>query len=204
MNTSANPPEPTVCDTTALRYFAIVDQFGVLARALGGRVSTPRQVFDDEDDMDTPGALISELGASERYHRRRSARGIEATDKWSRLRALRKRDDIDILDLTREEEASYVDSRSAGLARSYGLVTPLGPGEAAVIAIAEHRRWRAVIDEYAGRSILNDRSPGHSVVTTRDLVRIAAAQGYISSPDAETVYTDMLAEGYRGPQTLWS
>jgi predicted nucleic acid-binding protein len=203
LNTSANPPEPTVCDTTTLRYFTIIGQFDLLARALGGRVSTPRQVFDDEDDVDTPGVLVSELGASERYYRRRSVRGIEATDKWSRLRALRQRDDIEILDLTDDEEASYVDLRSAELARSYGLAGPLGPGEAAVIAIADRRRWRAAIDEHAGRSILNDRSPGHPVVTTRDLVRIAATRGFISSPEAEIVYTDMLAEGFRGPQTLW-
>jgi predicted nucleic acid-binding protein len=203
LNSSANPPEPTVCDTTALRYFAIVDQFDLLSRALSGKVSTPRQVFDDEDDVDTPGVLVSELGASERYHRRRSVRGIEATDKWSRLRALRQRDDIEILDLTDDEEATYVALRSTDLARAYGLAGPLGPGEAAVIAIADHRRWRAAIDEHAGRSILNDRSPGHSIVTTRDLVRIAATEGFITSPEAEIVYTDMLAEGYRGPQTLW-
>jgi predicted nucleic acid-binding protein len=203
LNTSANPPEPTVCDTTALRYFAIVGQFDLLARVLGGRVSTPRQVFDDEDDVDTPRALVSELGASERYHRLRSVRGTEATDKWSRLRALRQRNDIEILDLTDDEESTYVELTSADLARSYGLAGPLGPGEAAVIAIADHRRWRAAIDEYAGRSILNDRSPGHSVVTTRDLVRIAATEGFITSPEAEIVYTDMLADGYHGPQTLW-
>jgi predicted nucleic acid-binding protein len=203
LSTSTNPLEPTVCDTTALRYFTIVEQFDLLACALGGRVSTPRQVFDDEDDVDTPGTLVSELGASERYHRRRSILGTEATDKWSRLRALRQRDDIEILDLTEDEEATYVELRSADLARSYGLAGTLGPGEAAVIAIADHRRWRAAIDEQAGRSILNDRSPGHPVVTTRDLVRIAATEGFISSPEAEIVYTDMLAEGYRGPQTLW-
>jgi predicted nucleic acid-binding protein len=204
LSTSANPPEPTVCDTTALRYFAIVDQFDLLARALGGTVSTPRQVFDDEDDVDTPGVLVSELGNSERYHRRRSAHGIEATDKWSRLRALRQRDDIEIIDLTDDEEAAYLELRSPDLTRSYGLAGPLGPGEAAVIAIADQRRWRAVIDEWAGRSILNNRSPDHSVVTTRDLIRVAATAGFISSPEAEIVYTDMLAEGYRGPQTLWS
>jgi len=203
LNTSANPPEPTVCDTTALRHFAIVGQFDLLVRALGGSVLTPRQVFDDEDEVDTPGVLVSELGASERYHRRRSARGAEATDKWSRLRALRQRNDIEILDLTGDEESTYAELRSADLARRYGLGGPLGPGEAAVIAIADHRRWRAAIDEHAGRSILDDRSPGHLVVTTRDLVRIAATGGFMSSPEAEIVYTDMLAEGYRGPQTLW-
>jgi predicted nucleic acid-binding protein len=203
LSTSANPPDSTVCDTTALRYFALVGQFDLLAQALGGRVSTPRQVFDDEDDVDTPGVLVSELGASERYHQRRSVRGLEATDKWSRLRALRQRRDIEILDLTEDEEADYLALRSANVVRNYGLAGPLGPGEAAVIAVADHRRWRAAIDEHAGRSILNDRSPGHAVVTTRDLIRIAAAEGFISSPEAEIVYSDMLAEGYRGPLTLW-
>jgi predicted nucleic acid-binding protein len=203
--TSASPPEPTVCDTTALRHFAIISQFDLLVRTLGGTVRTPRQVFDDEDDVDTPGVLVSELGASERYYRSRSVRDPEATDKWSRLRSLRQRNDIEILDLSNEngEESTYAELTSAGLARRYGLAAPLGPGEAAVIAIATHRRMRAAIDEHAGRSILHDRSPGHSVVTTRDLVRAAAANGFIESPEAEIIYTDMLAEGYRGPQSLW-
>jgi predicted nucleic acid-binding protein len=192
-----------VCDTTALRHFALVNRFDLLVRAVGGRVLTPRQVFDDEDDVDTPGVLVSELGASERYHRLRSARGAEATDRWSRLRALRRRDDIEILDLAGGEETAYAELTSAALARGYGLAVPLGPGEAAVITIATHRDMRAALDEYAGRSILDDRSPGHPVVTTRDLVRIAASAGFIASPEAEIVYADMLAEGYRGPQSLW-
>jgi len=192
-----------VCDTTALRYFALVGQFDLLVLAVGGRVLTPRTVFDDEDDVDTPGVLVSELGASERYHRLRSARGAEATDRWNRLRGLRRRDDIEILDLAGDEEAAYAELTSVDLARRYGLAVPLGPGEAAVITIATHRNMRAALDEYAGRSILDDRSPGHPVVTTRDLVRIAAASGLMARTEAEIVYADMLAEGYRGPQSLW-
>jgi predicted nucleic acid-binding protein len=161
-------------------------------------------VYDDEDDVDMPGVLVSELGASERYYRRQSAYDPEATDQWSRLRALRQRKDIEILDLAEDEEATYAELRSRTLARRYGLAVPLGPGEAAVIAIACHRRMRAALDEHAGRYVLTDRSPGHDVVTTRDLVRAATAIELISSPKAEIIYADMLAMGYRGPQALWS
>jgi predicted nucleic acid-binding protein len=192
-----------VCDTTPLRYFAIVGQFNLLAKTLGGTVFTPRQVFDDQDGVDTPGVLVSELGMSERHYQRRSARGEpEATDKWSRLRALRQRDDIEILDLTGDEEGTYAELRSTDLARRYGLATPLGPGEAAVIAIASHRHMRAALDERAGTSILLDRSPGHSVVTTSDLLRAAAGE-FIESPEAEMIYTDILAAGFDGQQSLW-
>ena len=95
LTSSASPPERTVCDTTALRHFALVGEFDLLARILGGVVRTPRLVFDDADDVDTPGAFVSELGASERYHRRLSSRQSDATERWSRLRALRKRRDIE-------------------------------------------------------------------------------------------------------------
>lgn len=186
-----------------MRHFAIVGQFDLLVSTLGGRVYTPRQVFDDEDDVDSPGVLVSELGASERYHRQRSARDAEATDKWSRLRALRQRSDIAILDMSEDEEVTYAELTSVILAASYGLAGSLGPGEAAVIALASHRGMRAAIDEHAGRSILMDRSPHCQVVTTRDLVRAAAAGGFVESPEAEIIYADMLAAGYRGPQTLW-
>lgn len=206
MATSVSPPEPTVCDTTPLRHFAIVNQIDLLVQTLGGRVFTPRQVFDDEDDVDTPGVLVSELGASERYYRRRSALEPEASDKWSRLRSLRQRNDIEILDISPDddEEATYAELTSADLARRYGLAAPLGPGEAAVITIVTHRGMRAALDEYAGRNILADRVPGHATVTTRELIRIAVYDEHINSPEAEIIYSDMLAEGYRGPQSLWS
>jgi predicted nucleic acid-binding protein len=180
-----------------------VGQFDLLVAALGGTVRTPRQVFDPDDAVDEPFALVSELGNSERHFRRRS-HDPEAMDRWSRLRSLRQRDDIDVVDLEADEEASYTELVSAEFARQNRLAAPLGKGEAAVIAIAENRGDRAVIDEHVGRRILEDRSPGHGVLTTREVLRVAVTeQDLVSSAEAQIIYADMLADGYRGPENLW-
>lgn len=165
-------------------------------------LTAPRQVFDDNDDVDMTGTLVSEIGASERFFRHRSRRAPEAVDKWSRLKVLRQRTDITIVDLSEREELTYTELRSPELALSRGLVQAFGPGEAAVMAIAQHRGTRAVIDEYAGRALLQERSPGQVVLTTRDVLRLATPD-LISSPEAEIIYADILAEGYRGPSSLW-
>lgn len=159
-------------------------------------------MFDPDDRVDDPGALVSEIGGSERYFRRRSSRGdAEATDKWSRLRGIRQRDDIEVVDLTDDEDRSYTELTSSVFARAHGR---LGPGEAAVIAVAEHRGLRAVMDDGPARRALNERSPGHDVMTTRDILRVAVTEDeLISSAEAQLVYDDMLADGYRGPHSLW-
>lgn len=186
-----------------MRYFALVGQFDLLAGALGSTVRVPRQVFDPDDDVDTLGALVSEIGNSERHFRSRSRRDPEATEKWSRLRQLRQRTDIEVLDLSEAEDKAYTDLRSLAFSRAHGLGAPLGTGEAAVIAIVEHRGYRAVIDDGAARRVLKERSPGHEVMTTREVLRVAATQRVIDSLGARLVYDDMLAEGYRGPVELW-
>jgi predicted nucleic acid-binding protein len=186
-----------------VRYFTIVGQFDVLVGALGPPVRVPRQVFDPDDEVDTLGALVSEIGSSERHFRSRSRRDPESTEKWSRLLVLRQRTDIEVLDLTDEEDEAYTELRSAVFTRAHGLAAPLGKGEAAVIAIAEHRGFRAVMDDGPARRVLNERSPGHEIMTTRDVLRVAASEQVIDSAEAQLVYDDMLAEGYRGPDQLW-
>jgi hypothetical protein len=200
--TSTSPPEPALCDTTPLRYFAIVGQFDLLVSTLGAPLHAPRQVFDPDDRIDELGSLVSEIGDSERHYMRRQARSPEATDNWSRLRAIRQRQDIITIDLTDEEDAAYTELRSQTFTRSHALAAPLGRGEAAVIAIAEARNQRVVMDDGPARRILNERSPGHQIMTTRDALRAAAGRA-VESPEAEIIYSDMLAAGYRGPPSLW-
>lgn len=182
----------------------MVGQFDLLIGALGGALRTPRQVFDPEDDLDRPGPLVSEIGNSERYFRRRSAGDVEVTQKWNNLRSIRVREDIEVLDLTDEEEGAYTELTSLAFTRVQGLAAPLGRGEAAVMAIAENREYAVVMDDGPARRVLNERSPGHEVMTTRQVLRLAVAKELIDSASAQLVYIDMLAEGFRGPTALWS
>lgn len=203
MNTSPLQREGIICNTTPVRYFAIVARLDLLARACGGRLTVPRIVFDPEEDPDVrPASLLSEIGQSERYWAVRSHSG-DALEVLSRLRSLRSRHDVDAIDLD-AELAIFAEVSSRQFARQIGLAAPLGRGEAAVIAIAESRDWTAVIDDWAGRESLALRAPAVEVLTTRELLRAAAVDGHVTSSEAEDIYSDMRARGYRGPEGLWT
>jgi len=194
--------EPLICNTTPVRYFALVGQFDVLVQALGGEVCVPRQVMDPDEDPDGIESLVSEIARSERYWAKRSV-DPEAMQNWDRLRKLRSRDDIRVIDLEDDELGAFSEMMSPRYAKSIGLVGPVGAGEAAVIAISEKRGWTAAMDDALAREVLLRRSPGSGVVTTRELLRRAVAQGVLDSVEAQLVYADMLDTGYRGPRSLW-
>lgn len=194
--------EPVVCNTTPVRYFALVGQFDILVRVLGGEVCVPRQVMDPDEDPDGIESLVSEIAVSERYWAKRSV-DPDAMQNWDRLRKLRLRDDIRVVDLGDAELGAFSEMISPRYAKSVGLAGPLGHGEAAVIAVAESRDWTAAMDDALAREVLLRRSPGTRVVTTWELVRRAVAQGVLESAGAQLIYDDMLAKGYRGPPSLW-
>jgi predicted nucleic acid-binding protein len=204
LSTSRPQRERIVCNTTPVRYFALVGRIDLLVDVCGGRLTVPRVVFDPDEDPDLrPTSLLSEIGQSERYWAARS-HAVDALEIMTRLRSLRGRTDIEAVDLDEEELVILAEVSSRRFARDLGLVAPLGRGEAAVIAIAENRGWSAVIDDRAGRDSLALRAPGVEVVTTRELLRASALDGPISSSEAEQIYGEMLARGYRGPASLWA
>jgi predicted nucleic acid-binding protein len=194
--------EPLVCNTTPVRYFALVGQFELLVRILDGEVRVPRQVMDPDEDPDGIESLVSEIAQSERYWAKRSV-DAEAMQNWDRLRKLRSRHDIRVVDLEGDELGAFSEMVSPSYTKSIGLAGPLGSGEAAVIAIAESRSWTAAIDDALARDVLLRRSPGTRVITTRELLRQAVAQQLVDSAEAQLIYDDMLAKGYRGPPGLW-
>jgi predicted nucleic acid-binding protein len=194
--------EPLVCNTTPVRYFALVGQFELLVRILDGEVRVPRQVMDPDEDPDGIESLVSEIAQSERYWAKRSV-DAEAMQNWDRLRKLRSRHDIRVVDLEGDELGAFSEMVSPSYTKSIGLAGPLGSGEAAVIAIAESRSWTAAIDDALTRDVLLRRSPGTRVITTRELLRQAVAQQLVDSAEAQLIYDDMLAKGYRGPPGLW-
>jgi predicted nucleic acid-binding protein len=194
--------EPLVCNTTPVRYFALVGQFDLLVRILDGEVRVPRQVMDLDEDPDGIESLVSEIAQSERYWAKRSM-DPEAMQNWDRLRKLRSRDDIHVVDLDEDELGEFSEMVSPSYAKGIGLAGALGSGEAAVIAIAESRNWTAAMDDALAREVLLRRSPGTRIITTRELLRRAVAQELVDSAEAQLIYDDMLAKGYRGPPGLW-
>jgi predicted nucleic acid-binding protein len=197
------PPERLVCNTGPVRYFALVGRFDLLVAVSGGMVTVPRQGLDPDEDPDGVAGLLSEIGESERYWSARSTTS-DAMDNWSRLRALRRSSEIEVVDLTEEELVAYTEITSFDFADELDLHAPLGRGESAVIAIAESRGWAAALDDAGARRGVQYRSPATTVSTSRELLRRAVVDdGLLDSAEATIVYDDMRAKGYRGPPSLW-
>lgn len=200
--TTSEPPPDLLCDTTPVRYFSIVGQFDLLVAVAGGTVSLPREVLDPEEPEGGMAGVLSEIGKSERYFAKRSE-DPDATSKWSRIRSLRHRQDIVVVDMNDEELDTYAELRSLPFARAR-RIAPLGPGEAAVIAIAERRSFRVAMDDGPARRVLGERAPHVLIQTTRDLLRMAASEKHIiESSEAAIIYADMKADLLAGPDSLW-
>lgn len=193
----------TVCNTTPLRHLALRRQLDLLSAVLGGAIKTPRQVFDPDEEPGGPAFHVSELGKSERYFASRADDG-EMVDNWGRILEIRTRNDIEVVDLDEDELAVYAELQTAEFAKAAELAGPLGPGESAVIAIAETRGWAAVMDDAAGRRVLSERSPASPVATTRQVIRLAVTEyEFLDSNEAQILYDAIRADGYRGPSSLW-
>lgn len=176
-------------------------QFDLLVEILGGTVTVPRHVFDPDEDPDGVAALLSEIGRTERYFAKRA----DDVEGWSRIRALRQREDMLVTDLDEDELGLFAELQSRDFTHELGLAA-LGPGEAAVIAIAVNRGWAAVLDDAAARSALNFKNPGSKVATSRELLRSAAVSDDVNltSEEAEAIYLEMRSRGYRGPDSVWT
>jgi hypothetical protein len=194
--------ETFVCNTTPIRHFALSGHFGLLVSLLDGIVRTPREVFDPDEDPQGPDPLVSEIGESERYWGYRAS-SADRTEKWSRLNAIRHRDDVKVIDLDDDELPTFAELQTTEYARTLGFALPLGRGEAAVVAIAESRGFAAVIDDAGGRAAFYDKVPEGTVLTSRELLRAGVGEEMLTSPEADLVYADLLEGGYRGPDSLW-
>jgi predicted nucleic acid-binding protein len=189
-----------ICNTTPLRHLALAGQLDLLSVVLGGAIKAPRQVFDPDEQPGGPAFRVSEIGESERHFARLADDG-EMADSWGRMLELRARTDIEVVDLDEDELAIYAELQTIEFSKTQGF---LGPGESAVIAVAEHRGWAAVMDDALGRRILSERSPASPIATTRGIVRLAVTEfELIDSSEAQILYDTLRAGGYWGPSSLW-
>jgi hypothetical protein len=174
----------------------------LLVTLLGGTVHVPRAIFDPDEDPAGIATLLSEFAKAERYWGASTAQ--EGPEKASRLRALRQRTDIDVIDLDPDELELFSELQEGPYARMLGFALPLGAGEAAVVAVAAGRGWDAVMDDAAGRAAFSDRVRNGRVMTCRELLRSGVASSVLESPEAELVYMDLLAGRLSGPENLWA
>ncbi len=127
-------------------------------------------------------------------------RDVEDYDRPVRLAALCQDPDLTVLDLDDEVDEMEVMVSRAFLAK-YGLVTPLGRGERAVLAIGANGEMVAGVDDGAARLVAVRL--GVVTMTTQDLLRAAVAEAKLSEREAAGINADLLATGFRGTRQLW-
>jgi predicted nucleic acid-binding protein len=86
---------------------------------------------------------------------------------------------------------------AAELATATALQRQLDPGEAECLAVALHRGYRFLSDDFAARRLAEAR--GLTVSGTIGILLKGIAAGALSLPEADRLLAEMIAHGYRAP-----
>lgn len=201
---SSEPPD-SVVDTVVLRYFLLVDEIDLLLTLLGPPIGVPRIVFDP-DEGNIPESARSEITRSVAYQERASndqareeAGSVTARENAERLRrtsdvhAIGK---LTTLDLTAAELQILSQLTSPSGCKAFGLVVPLGAGEAACIAIAATRDLVLVTDDNDALRALQAIDANRPYERIRRLLIRAGNDGHISRQRANELHTQMQRVGF--------
>jgi len=206
---SADEPqlvEATIADTVVVNYFLAVGKFHLLANLLGGTVQVPRVVFDPDDSLGAAEEVQSELRRGLLHHERRAAdvglqprvrrRSMMVLTFFRQLDELASEGLLVPVDLSRPELESYSRFRDADLAQGWGLLVPLGRGEAASVSISLHRSWRLATDDQAAIKVANQLSPATRPLRIRSLLALAIEMRLVSRDEARAIHKDMVDFGF--------
>jgi hypothetical protein len=197
--------EPAVVDTVVLRYFLFVDRFDLLVALLGTPLRVPRIVYDPHEG-EPPEIAMSEVTRSIFVQRRtaddsgrpRGRREIAErnANRLGRIHGLEASGDIEVVDLTIEEGELFARLSSAASIAEFGLKLPIGPGEAACVAIAVKRGWVCVSDDTDGLNALDKLDKGHPYERIRRLLQRAATERLIRKDEANSIHAEMRMLGF--------
>lgn len=201
---SASPD--AVVDTVVLRYFLLVDEVELLLKLVGSPLGVPRIVYDPEEADQTPDDARSEITRSISYQQKASrdrARGDNACQEAARntirlqaVVALRDNGVLTIVDLDEQELDLVGRLTSPTSCKEFGLRFPLGPGEAACLAIAVQRNLILVTDDTDALRALEHHSRGHPYERIRRLL-IRAGESELCTPDrANEIHREMRHLGF--------
>jgi hypothetical protein len=197
----------TIADTVVVNYFLGLGRFSLLADLLGGSVRVPRSVYDPEDAAAAREDGLSELERGLRLHRRRVCqqgldprlrrRSAAALHHFERLPSLVAAGRLVPVDMELDELVVYAQLRDAACTRRYRLLTGLGRGEAAALAIAEGRGLRLATDDQDCIRVGGARNAGFRPLRIRGLLQAAAERGLVALPEARSIHRSMVEAGFR-------
>jgi len=191
-----------ILDTSVLLYFLLVKQVGLLAELIGSPLQVPLAVYDPDDRAHSGSQrpeLLSEMRQAIRHYGNRepSERNSELLRQVSLVDALFDAGTLTTVAMDGKERvlAARLQDKDH---HKFGLKVPLGPGEAACVAISLKRDWCIVTDDSdairAMKQLQGDRAFSYDRI--RRLLMRAATEGRVSQQQANEIHTDMTDLGF--------
>lgn len=193
-----------ILDTVVLLYFLLTEQEDLLGDLIGWPLRMPVAVYDPDDwtgslEFRRRLDLSSEIRQAEEYFDNMAFETGDtgATFKINKINRLYADDHV-VVEAMVPDEQRLADELQGDRARQLGLRAPLGPGEAACIAIAFKRGWTIVTDDndalkalsglYSGRSYRYER--------IRKLLMRAAVENHVTEAEANRIHDSMVSYGF--------
>ena len=193
-----------IVDTVVLLYFLLVGEEELLCTLLGMPLCVPLAVYDPEDrDLPPTARRRAELLSEMRQvvgHYESSARltgSADSLSRVSRIDTLYDESRLVSVPMTSEERLLAAKLESAD-ALEYGVRVPLGPGEAACVAISFERGWTIATDDSDALKVLNKLHGNRAFryERIRRLLIRAAEEGHVTSEEANRLHDAMRSHGF--------
>ena len=197
--------QPSILDTVVLLYFLLVGQEALLTRLLGEPLRVPLAVYDPEERSLPPEALrhsdlLSEMRQAIRHYEVAARADPESSELLARLRlvdSMHEQGKLEVVDLSADERILAARLQSRREAADFGLRVPLGPGEAACVAVAFARGWTVATDDNAALTALRTLSgPDYPYERIRKLLVRAVDEGLITRAEAREIHDQMRRLGF--------
>lgn len=193
-----------IIDTVVLLYFLLAEQEDLLCALLGQPLQVPYAVYDPEDripptDSVSRSELLSEMRQAVRHYQRVTKTGGD-TEPLLRVRRVDLLyDDGRLVPVAMTQEEYLLAARLQSTdTTDYGIRIPLGPGEAACVAISWKRSWTVVTDDSDAFKVL-DKLHGnreYRYERIRKLLIRAANEGHVTREEANDIHARMCSQSF--------
>ncbi len=196
--------ESRFLDTVVLLYFLLADEEELLGELIGWPFRVPFAVSDPEERAmpleSTPQPdLLSEMRQIVRYYDNIAASNGDTESLWKVSRVDRLHDERRLVAEAMDPlEQRLADQLQGPYASQFGLQAPLGPGEAACVAIAHRRDWTLVTDDSDALKVLSGLSGDkpYRYERIRKLLVRAADERTITRDQANRIHAEMKVHGF--------
>ena len=193
-----------IIDTVVLLYFLLVGEEELLCTLVGTPLQVPLAVYDPEDrDLPLTAGKRAELLSEMRQavgHYESAARltgDDDSLSRVSRIDSLYDENRLVPVPMTPEERLLAAKLESVD-ALDHGVRVPLGPGEAACVAISFERDWTIATDDSDALKVLKRLHRGRDFryERIRKLLTRAAEEGHVTREEANRLHAAMRSHGF--------